>query len=54
VLYRLAVCEGWAWYNWSVETDAWRATERKSKGYVRQEIERLLKPKQKEESRKQK
>ena len=45
VLYELAGCEGWAFYAWSVESDAWRDSERKSKGYIRQEIERRLKKK---------
>ena len=45
VLYELAGCEGWAFYAGSVESDAWRDSERKSKGYIRQEIERRLKKK---------
>jgi hypothetical protein len=55
VLYELACCEGWAWYAWAVENDAWRESERLSAGYVRQEIEARLKwksRKQKTESRK--
>lgn len=41
ILYELPMSQAWAFYAWSLENDPWINAERKAKGYIAQEIDRL-------------
>lgn len=41
----LKMCEGWALYAWCIENDGWLKfckVERKSPGYVKQQIDKMI------------